>query len=204
MACDGIRLCTRVANGPSWGPSRLISVDSPTRFKPQRMASSARSPINVRPVCGELLIFAEISNSPHTSFSVYRNSSARAVRGGVRRMQAALSDCEGFSGCGDAMAQSPRFDFCRRYHQDSHKRVIRQGAQTYIPGLAERRTEIAAARRHPLSAFATKQVAGSQSALSISRIRQESSRGMTHPSHHAVACRRSDAGSRASGGPVPL
>ena len=46
------------------------------------------------------------------------------------------------------MAQSPRFDFCRRYHHDSHQRVIRQGAQTYIPGLAERRREISAALRH--------------------------------------------------------
>ena len=42
------------------------------------------------------------------------------------------------------MAQSPRFGFCRRYCQDSRQRVIRQGAQTYIPGLAERRREISA------------------------------------------------------------
>ena len=65
------------------------------------------------------------------------------------------------------MAQSPRFDFCRRYHQDSRQRVIRQGAQTYIPGLAERRDEISAALRHTHTAFATKQDAGGHAAGDI-------------------------------------
>ena len=74
--------------------------------------------------------------------SVYRNSSARTVRGNTRRMQAALCYSAGFHGCGDEMAQSPRGGHCRGYDEDSRQRIIRQGPPTYISALAEWRREI--------------------------------------------------------------